>query len=244
MTKWCRNMKLLELGDTISRFRFSQSCLGLAGCLCVCYAVWTPYWLKDRGLWTEWNNTESDQANRRYGPVFSALEAERVFGVLSFLMAVSTSALCLVFALCWTSETVRSYSNTRSLLMAGQALYPTTLLLLTMASTGFFFLLSWSLFTYHHREEISQDFSSLGSSYGLGTFGWVLLLVVEPIVFVVEQAVVPDILPDLEKSVESWRIASQLKAAKRTFSDSYYYPGDCRSFLASEGLEWSSDLRT
>lgn len=65
-----------------------------------------------------------------------ALEAERVFGVLSFLMAVSTGALCLVFALCWTSQTVRSYSNTRSLLMAGQALYPTTLLLLTMASTG------------------------------------------------------------------------------------------------------------
>ena len=66
----------------------------------------------------------------------TALEAERVFGVLSFLMAVSTGALCLVFALCWTSETVRSYSNTRSLLMAGQALYPTTLLLFTMASTG------------------------------------------------------------------------------------------------------------
>ena len=53
-----------------------------------------------------------------------ALEAEQVFGVLSFLMALSTGALCLVFALCWTSETVRSYSNTRSLLMAGQALYP------------------------------------------------------------------------------------------------------------------------
>lgn len=66
----------------------------------------------------------------------SALNAERVFAVVSFLMAVSTSALCLVFALCWTSETVRSYSNTRALLMAGQALYPTTLLLLTMASTG------------------------------------------------------------------------------------------------------------
>ncbi|KAJ0069374.1 hypothetical protein NL108_004164, partial [Boleophthalmus pectinirostris] len=63
------------------------------------------------------------------------LEAERVFAVLSFLMAVCTSALCLVFALCWTSQTVRSYSNTRSLLMAGQALYPTTLLLLTMICT-------------------------------------------------------------------------------------------------------------
>ncbi|XP_041650828.1 uncharacterized protein si:ch211-256a21.4 isoform X2 [Cheilinus undulatus] len=130
------NMKFLELGDSISRFRVSQSCVGLAGCLCVCYAVWTPFWLNDRGLWAEWNNTKTDQIIREDGIVFNALEAERVFGVLAFLMAVSTGALCLVFALCWTSETVRSYSNTRSLLMAGQALYPTTLLLLTMASTG------------------------------------------------------------------------------------------------------------
>lgn len=64
------------------------------------------------------------------------MEAERVFAVLSSLMALCTAALCLVFALCWTSETVRSYSNTRSLVMAGQALYPTTLLLLAMLSTG------------------------------------------------------------------------------------------------------------
>ncbi|XP_022053875.2 uncharacterized protein si:ch211-256a21.4 [Acanthochromis polyacanthus] len=216
-------MKFIELGDSISRFRFAQSCLGLAGCLCVCYAVCTPFWLNGRGLWTEWNNTTSDlmKPDRKDDIVFSAEEAERVFGVLSILMAVSTGALCLVFALCWTSQTVRSYSNTRSLLMAGQALYPTTLLLLTMASTGFFFLLSWSFFTYQHREEIRQDFSGLGSSYWLGAVGWFLLLVVEMIVFIAEQAIVPDILPDLEKAVESWRISAQLNAAKRSFSDGY-----------------------
>ncbi|KAL3061789.1 hypothetical protein OYC64_009843 [Pagothenia borchgrevinki] len=236
-------MKFLELGDSTSRFRFSQSCVGLAGCLCVSYAVWTPFWLKERGLWTEWNNTKSDQTNHIGGNNFSALEPERVFGVLSFLMAVSTGALCLVFALCWTSETVRSYSNTRSLLMAGQALYPTTLLLFTMASTGFFFLLSWSFFTYQHREEIRQDFSSLGSSYWLGALGWVLLLVVEMIVFIAEQAVAPDILPDLEKSVESWRISSQLKAAKRSFRDGYY-PGNSISNMAPNSLEWGAEIRT
>lgn len=242
----------------------------------------------------------------------AAMEAQRVFAVLSFLMAASTSALCLVFALCWTSQTVHSYSNTRSLLIAGQALYPTTLLLLTMASTGnmaallmssasqcyihlwftllkifwfmhfwpnpldiisaiahlktlqgcrfyrdlssylasncsllssklfskvhhdsklnlpplpllspgFFFLLSWCLFTYQHREELCQDFSGLGSSYWLGALGWTLLLVVETIVFIAEQAIVPDILPDLEKAAESWRNSSQHKVAERSFSDS------------------------
>uniref|UniRef100_A0A3Q0QSV2 Si:ch211-256a21.4 n=1 Tax=Amphilophus citrinellus TaxID=61819 RepID=A0A3Q0QSV2_AMPCI len=208
-------MKFLELDDQISRFRFSQSCLGLTGCLCVCYAVWTPYWLKDRGLWTGGNTTERDQTNRKDDIDIN----ERVFGILSSLMAVSTAALCLVFALCWTSQTVRSYSNTRSLLMAQKALYPTTLLLFTMAPT-FFFLLSWSFFTYEHHEEIRQDFSSLGSSYWLGALGWILLLVVESIVFIVEQAVVPNILPDLEKAMDSWRISSQLKAAECSFSGS------------------------
>lgn len=68
--------------------------------------------------------------------VCCAAQAQRAFAVLSFLIALSTSSLCLLFALCWTSQTVRSYSNTRSLLMAGQALYPSTLLLITMSSTG------------------------------------------------------------------------------------------------------------
>lgn len=95
----------------------------------------------------------------------------------------------------------------------------------SLLSSGSSFLFSWSLFTYQHREEIGQDLSKLGSSYWIGALGWVLLLLVEMIVFLVEQSVVPDILPDLEKAVESWRISTQLKAAKRSFSDSYYQPG-------------------
>lgn len=57
------DMKFLELGDSISRFRVSQSCVGLAGCLCVIYAVWTPFWLKDRGLWTPGNDTKTEPLN-------------------------------------------------------------------------------------------------------------------------------------------------------------------------------------
>ncbi|XP_004070147.1 uncharacterized protein LOC101158851 [Oryzias latipes] len=195
-------MTFLELRNSASRYRFVQSCLGLAGCFFVCYAVSTPFWLKNKGLWAKSINNKSDQANSENEAVFNALEAERVFGLISCLMALSTGALCLVFALCWTSKTPLSYSNTRALLLAGEALYPTTLLLLTMGFTGFFFLLSWSFFTHQHREEILQDFSGLGSSYWLGALGWILLLVVEPIVFIIEQAVVENTLPDLEKSLE------------------------------------------
>ncbi|KAM6961344.1 1-aminocyclopropane-1-carboxylate synthase-like protein 1 [Aplochiton taeniatus] len=215
----CGMMKVLELGDPVTRFRLAQSCVGLGGCLGVSFAVWTPQWLGDRGLWTKQNDTDDVHlSDRTEGIFFKALEAERVFGVLSFLMAVSSGALCLVFALCWTSQTVRSYSNTRSLLMAGQALYPSTLLLLTSSTTGLFFLLCWSLFTYQHWDEISQDSSGPGVSYWLGALGWFLLLIVQPVVFLVEQFVVPDILPELRKATESWYSVSHLTYAFRSQS--------------------------
>ncbi|RVE72025.1 hypothetical protein OJAV_G00057710 [Oryzias javanicus] len=210
-------MSCLDLRDSDSRYRFAQSCLGLTGCVSVCYAVSTPFWFKDEGLWAKSINNQSDQANSENEGVFNALEAERVFGLISCLMALSTGALCLVFALCWTSKTPLSYSNTHALLLAGQALFPTTLLLLTMGFTGFFFLLSWSFFTHQHREEIRQDFSSLGSSYWLGALGWFLLLVVEPIVFVVEQVVVPSPLPDLEKNLNALWMDAPLRS-KRSVS--------------------------
>ncbi|PWA24721.1 hypothetical protein CCH79_00010015, partial [Gambusia affinis] len=222
-------MKLLELRDSSSRFRFAQSCLGLTGCVCVCYSICTPHWLKDKRWWLIFNNNSSNQ--ERLGDDIPLCEAERVFGVISLLMALSTAALCLVFALCWTSTTVHSYSNTRSLLMAGQALFPTTLLFLTMASTGFFFLLSWSLFTYEHQKVNNQDFSSFGRSYWLGALGWILLLVVETVVFIAEQAVVPNIIPDLEKALKSLQSAAQYEATKRALSD-VYIPVDNKSILA------------
>lgn len=58
-------MKFFELEDSMGRFRFAQSCLGLAGCLCVSYAVWTPFWLTNKGLWTTWNEDRSDQTSSK-----------------------------------------------------------------------------------------------------------------------------------------------------------------------------------
>lgn len=56
-------MKLVELGDNISRFRVCQSCVGLVGSLCVIYSVWTPFWLKGQGFWTRGNTTETEMSN-------------------------------------------------------------------------------------------------------------------------------------------------------------------------------------
>ncbi|XP_072529752.1 uncharacterized protein [Salminus brasiliensis] len=214
-------MNAPELDDPTSRFRFAQSCLGLAGCLCISYAVWTPRWLDERGLWVNGNETSPDDSWTE-GQGIEGLGAQRVFAVLSFLMAVSSGVLCLVFALCWTSRTVRSYSNTRSLLMAGQALYPTMLLLITLVPTGFFFLLSWALFTNQHITEIRGDITRLGLSYWTGMVGWVFLLAVLPVVFLVEQFVVPDVLPELMRQAETWWKAPEVAFA-RSFSESYSY---------------------
>ncbi|XP_048015391.1 uncharacterized protein si:ch211-256a21.4 [Megalobrama amblycephala] len=206
-----------ELIDSRSRFRFIESCLGLMGCLCISYAIWTPHWLDERGLWFSGNETgPKDSWNTE--DIAKALEAERVFALVAFLMSVSSGVLCLMFALCWTSQTVRSYSNTRSLLMAGQALDPTTLLLFTLVPTGFFFFLSWALFTHQHISEIRDDITRLGLSYWLGVVGWALLLALLPIVFLAEKCVVPDILPELIQSTDMWCKAPEVAHA-RSFSE-------------------------
>ncbi|XP_007228201.2 uncharacterized protein si:ch211-256a21.4 isoform X1 [Astyanax mexicanus] len=215
-----RVMKGPELKDSTGRFRFAQSCLGLAGCLCISYAVWTPHWLDERGLWVNGNESSPDDSWTQ-GQGIEGLGAQRVFSALSFIMAVSSGVLCLVFAFCWTSRTVRSYSNTRSLLMAGQALYPTMLLLITLVPTEFFFLLSWALFTNQHIAEIRVDITRLGFSYWTGMVGWALLLAVLPVVFLVEQFVVPDVLPELMRQAETWWKAPEVAYA-RSFSESFY----------------------
>ncbi|XP_076126629.1 uncharacterized protein LOC143106270 [Alosa pseudoharengus] len=199
----------VEEGKALAhRFQVIESCVGLLGCLFVTVAVGTPFWLGSQGLWTVVNTTSSDNEwtvqDRGWtgDRVIKALsESSRVFAVLAFVMAVCSGVLCLIFALCWTHNTVHTYTNARSLLMVGTALNPTTLLLITLSLTGFFFLLPWALFTHHHLAEIRNDISRLGFSYWLGVLGWVLLLAVEPVVFVVEQVMVPDLLPYMMQSV-------------------------------------------
>ncbi|XP_056596305.1 uncharacterized protein si:ch211-256a21.4 [Triplophysa dalaica] len=214
-------MKGPELVDSRSRFRFIESCVGLMGSLCINYAIWTPRWLDSRGLWFSGNETSSDD-NWRIEDMVKALEAERVFAIVAFLMSVSSGVLCLMFALCWTSQTVRSYSNTRSLLMVGQAVDPTTMLLFTLVPTGFFFFLTWMLFTNQHIGVIREDITRLGPSYWVGVVGWVLLLAVLPVIFLVEKLVVPDILPDLIKSADIWWSAPEV-AYTRSLSEGSHH---------------------
>ncbi|KAK3526560.1 hypothetical protein QTP70_030699 [Hemibagrus guttatus] len=214
-------MKGPELVDSTSRFRFAESCLGLVGCICISYAVCMPDWLDGKGLWSMGNESSLVDSQTEWH-IIQGLGPHSVFAGLSFLMAVSAGILCLLFAFCWTSNTALSYSNTRSLLMAGQALYPTTLLLITLLPTGFFFLLSWAIFTSQHIADIREDLTCLGSSYWLGAVGWALLLAVLPVVFLVEQCVIPDILPELKMKTELWQKGFQVVHI-RSLSESYQH---------------------
>uniref|UniRef100_A0A3P9LDQ9 Uncharacterized protein n=1 Tax=Oryzias latipes TaxID=8090 RepID=A0A3P9LDQ9_ORYLA len=58
-------MTFLELRNSASRYRFVQSCLGLAGCFFVCYAVSTPFWLKNKGREGIWTHFLSDGLEHR-----------------------------------------------------------------------------------------------------------------------------------------------------------------------------------
>ena len=87
--------------------------------------------------------------------------------------------------------------------------------LIPSLSLGFFFFLSWTLFTYQHWLDITL--TSLGSSYWLGALGWLLLLVVLPVVFLVEQCVVPDVISELML----WQKESQLPYAIRSLSEGH-----------------------
>lgn len=91
-----------------------------------------------------------------------------------------------------------------------------------MHSPGFLFLLSWALFTSQHIADIRDDLTCLGSSYWLGAVGWALLLAVLPVVFLAEQCVVPDILPELKKKTDLlWKGFDVTHT--RSFSDSYQH---------------------
>ncbi|XP_041966439.1 uncharacterized protein si:ch211-256a21.4 [Alosa sapidissima] len=140
-----REMSVEEGKALAHRFQVIESCVGLLGCLFVMVAVWTPFWLGSQGLWTVVNTTSSDNEwtvqDRGWtgDRVIKALsESSRVFAVLAVVMAVCSGVLCLIFALCWTHDTVHTYTNARSLLMVGTALKPTTLLLITLSLTGMY----------------------------------------------------------------------------------------------------------
>ncbi|XP_028814833.1 uncharacterized protein LOC114767332 [Denticeps clupeoides] len=222
--------------DPGSRFRVAESCLGLVGCACVIYAVLAPRWMDGQGLWTQADTSpsEGEQPGENVDAV-KVLEFERVFAVFSCIMAMCSGVLCLVFALCWTSQTLGSYANTRSLLMAGTSLQPTTLLLIVLNFTGFFFLMTWALFTHQHIAEIRGDLGRLGSSYWTGAAGWALLMGAMPATFLAEQFVVPNILPEIARTSELW--SRRPRTGGRSYSDSHHvqrnkHPGGVRRYMS------------
>ncbi|XP_014343573.1 uncharacterized protein SI:CH211-256A21.4 [Latimeria chalumnae] len=180
-------------------FRVIQSVWGLIGSICLIYSVCSPFWFQGKGLWTDPGITSrqagDNETSGTEGPLrtatksvdYSAIEAERVFGVLAVIMAVSSVFMCLLFIFCWSSN-----KHTFSKLNPGLRLYPGTLLITVLVPTGFFFLVSWSVFTRQHKDQLKSDISQFGSSYWLGAVAWICLIVILPATYVIDQFTSPE----------------------------------------------------
>ncbi|XP_007885808.1 uncharacterized protein si:ch211-256a21.4 [Callorhinchus milii] len=174
------------------QYRWFQCVLGLVGCLALIYSICTPFWIQDRevskGLWNSMAIVNSTNTTvTRLGEEYNRdVEAEQVFGVIACLMAISDICLCFVFIFFWDAEI-----HTHSRMNPGRKLYPVTLLLTLFVTTGFLYLITWSVFTKHYKHQI-KDIKQLGSSFWMGTFSWVILLVVSPVTYIVELCISPD----------------------------------------------------
>uniref|UniRef100_H3BD65 Uncharacterized protein n=1 Tax=Latimeria chalumnae TaxID=7897 RepID=H3BD65_LATCH len=165
-------------------FRVIQSVWGLIGSICLIYSVCSPFWFQGKGLWTDPGITSRQAGDNE---TFFSIEAERVFGVLAVIMAVSSVFMCLLFIFCWSSN-----KHTFSKLNPGLRLYPGTLLITVLVPTGFFFLVSWSVFTRQHKDQLKSDISQFGSSYWLGAVAWICLIVILPATYVIDQFTSPE----------------------------------------------------
>ncbi|CAI9551324.1 unnamed protein product [Staurois parvus] len=159
-----------------------QGVLGLLGTVALMVSVLTSQWYNGKGLWDEvadkakaTNQTSLLQHNRVHG-------AQRFFAGLSFIMAAAGSCICLVYLFC-----LRPPRHPHHTLRMPN---PGSLLLAVLPSTGFFFSVAWTIFTWQHREVITANWTRLGFSYWLGGLAWTSLLLLLPILYLVEECAI------------------------------------------------------
>ncbi|XP_067850121.1 uncharacterized protein si:ch211-256a21.4 isoform X2 [Heptranchias perlo] len=116
----------------------------------------------------------------------SAVEVERIFGMIASMMAVTAVCICLLLIFCWDPD---NYSESK--MNPGRVLHPGELLLVVLVPTALLFLISWSLFTNRHKKQI-KNISQLGSGYWMGMCSWFTLLVILPIIYLMEQCSLPE----------------------------------------------------
>ncbi|XP_067902522.1 uncharacterized protein si:ch211-256a21.4 [Heterodontus francisci] len=171
------------------RYRLLQNIFGIFGCVALIYSVCSPNWYQNKGLWhmPDITNTTAVDNAQFHHRLSRAVEVERVFGVIASMMAVTAICISLLLIFCWDPDT---FSESR--MNPGRILHQGKLLFVILVPTALLYLMSWSIFTNRHMEQIKNDITQLGSAYWMGMCSWFTLLVILPIIYLIEQCSLPE----------------------------------------------------
>ncbi|XP_048401192.1 uncharacterized protein si:ch211-256a21.4 [Stegostoma tigrinum] len=166
------------------RCRLLQNTVVIIGSVALIYSVCSPSWYQSKGLWSmsEFTNTNTSQQTELDHLLSRAVEAERVFGVIATMMAITAICIALLLICCWNPDTY-----TESKMNPGRILHPGKLLIVILVPTALLYFIAWSLFTNRHMEQMKNDITQFGSAYWVGMCAWFTLLVILPIIYMMEQ---------------------------------------------------------
>ncbi|XP_043561883.1 uncharacterized protein si:ch211-256a21.4 isoform X1 [Chiloscyllium plagiosum] len=166
------------------RCRLLQNTTVIIGSVALIYSVCSPSWYQNKGLWymPDVTNSSTSERTEFHHPLSRAVEAERVFGVIATMMAITAICIALLLICCWNPDTyIESKMN------PGRILYPGKLLIVILVPTALLYFIAWSLFTNRHMEQMKNDITQFGSAYWMGMCAWFTLLVILPIIYLMEQ---------------------------------------------------------
>ncbi|XP_041053781.1 uncharacterized protein si:ch211-256a21.4 isoform X2 [Carcharodon carcharias] len=168
------------------RCRLLQNITVIIGSITLIYSACSSTWYQNKGLWHPLNTPAAENATLHHR-LSRAVEAERVFGVIASVMAITAICMSLLFIFCWNPDT-----NSESKMNPGRILHPGKLLIVILVPTALLYLIAWALFTNRHMEQIKNDITQFGTAYWLAMCSWFMLLVILPMIYLIEQCSLPE----------------------------------------------------
>ncbi|XP_078403993.1 uncharacterized protein LOC144684230 isoform X2 [Cetorhinus maximus] len=112
------------------RCRLLQNLTVIIGSITLIYSACSPTWYQNKGLWHPLNTPAAENATLHH-QLSRAVEAERVFGVIASVMAITAICMSLLFIFCWNPDT-----NSESKMNPGRILHPGKLLIVILVPTA------------------------------------------------------------------------------------------------------------
>ncbi|CAN0393230.1 unnamed protein product [Lampetra planeri] len=155
----------------------TQAVAGVVGSLCALVAAASSRWDAQGGLWDD----PQPRLARAGFRDDTAVQAERVYAGTACVLACAGASVCLHMLLFWDQRRHGTPALHRE-----RTLVPSSLLLAVLMPTGVLTLIPWASFTVRSGYEGGPGLLRFGYSYGLALIGWLLLLVVVPVLAALE----------------------------------------------------------